>query len=355
MSLLVPAPEFDRPCQRRARELFDSRAKPLRSLGRLELLAARIAGIQRRVPPSTERPRVIVFAADHDVARFERVSAYPQEVTSAMLRTYAGGRAAVSILARLAGASFELMDVGVSGGELALGSVSPVPGVRVERRAVRAAGAANSVERPALETKELEACLSIGADCAARAHADGVDLLALGEMGIGNTTAASAVVARLLDLDAERVTGPGAGLGADGLVEKQRVVARILARSRRRELAGFSVLADVGGLELAALAGAMLEAARLRIPVLLDGFIVTSAALGAVREVPALREFLLPATRSAEPGHAAALEALGSGLPLLDLGLCLGEGSAAALAIPMVRAACRLLADMASLEEVVSR
>ena len=329
------------------RALLDSLAKPPGSLGRLEQLAVQLAAAQGCCPPSAERPRVIVFAADHGVARAEAVTPYPPEVTGAMVRTFGSGRAAVAVLARQAGASLEVVDVGVVG----LGPVEAVEGVSVVRAAV-AAGTANLAAGPAMTGAQVEAAISVGADAVDRAFAAGCDVLALGEMGIGNTSAASALAARLLGRPAVDLVGPGTGLDAAGVSRKAAVVQRGLDRggpSAPRE-----ALADLGGLEIAALFGAMLRASELRIPVLLDGFIASAAALAAAMESPGLRPFLLPTTRSAEPGHGAVLDALDLGPPMLDWGLRLGEASASALALPLVRAAARIPREMATLAEVLA-
>lgn len=344
---MMPAHPADLTPEAAAAQRLDALAKPPGSLGGLEGLAVRLAGAQRRYPPSAERARVIVFAADHGVARAEAVTPYPPEVTVAMVHTFAAGQAAVAVLARSAGAELEVVDVGVVG----LGPVEGRGGVRVVRAAV-AAGTANLAVGPAMSPERCAQAMAVGAAAAQRAHADGVELLALGEMGIGNTTAAAALTARLLGRSAAEVVGPGTGLDPAGVERKRQVVERALARGGAADGAG--ALADLGGLELAALAGCMIEAARLDLPVLLDGFIVGASALAAVRLHPDVRRVLIPATRSPEPGHRLVLEALDLGPPLLDLGLRLGEASAATLALPMARSACRLLTEMATLEAVLS-
>lgn len=341
----VPPP--DRAAESETRARFDALAKPPGSLGALESLAARLAGAQGRVPPTVERPRVLVFAGDHGVARAHSVSPYPPEVTAAMVRTFAAGRAAVSVLARAAGAGLEVVDVGVIG----LGVVSSVDGVTVHRAPVRP-GTRDLVAGPALDEGELSAALQVGVDAADRAAADGVDLLAVGEMGIGNTTAAAAVAARLLGRPAEALVGPGTGLDSAGVARKAAVVARALDRGGPTE--PLLVLGDLGGLELAALAGCLLRAAERRIPVLVDGFIASAAALAALQHEPGLQPYLIPATRSTEPGHGAVLAALALGEPVLNLGLRLGEASGAALAIPILASASRLVREMATLAEVLA-
>jgi nicotinate-nucleotide--dimethylbenzimidazole phosphoribosyltransferase len=333
-----------------ARARLDALAKPKRSLGELERLAERLCGSQAKCPPTAERPRVIVFVADHGVAHEEPVTAYPPSVTRAMLTTYARGRAAVNVLARAAGASFELVDVGVRGAG-ALGVTAP--DVVVHRPRVREDGSRNIAREPAMSADELAGCLNAGVEAATRAAVHGVDVLALGEMGIGNTTAASAVVAKLLDLPASAVVGPGAGLDAEGVARKVLVVERALERTGVNRSEPLEVLRELGGLELAAIAGAALAAAERRIPVVVDGFIASAAILAAARYRPHLVDHLLFASRSPEPGHHAVLEALGCRRPILDLGLRLGEGSAAALALPVIVSACRVMSEMATLEQVL--
>ena len=324
-------------------------AKPPGSLGRLEDLAVELAVARRRVFGPVERPRVIVFAADHGVARDEAVSAYPQSVTPLMVRTYTQGRAAVSLFARNAGADLEVIDVGLATPATQLGAAAAFVSAPI------AAGTQNLANGPAMTPAQRDAALAVGAAAADRAAAAGVDLLLPGEMGIGNTTAASALTARLLGRTLDTLVGPGAGLDPAALAHKRAVIARALARGGPADPLG--ALADLGGFEIVAITGLLLRAQALALPVLLDGFIASAAALAAVRLHPHVLRQLLPATRSAEPGHAAILDALGLPPPLLDWGLRLGEASAAALALPLVTAAGRLLdpADgMATLAEVLA-
>jgi len=327
---------------------FDALAKPPGSLARLEALGIWLAGCQGVARPTARSPRVLVFAGDHGVARSESVSPYPPEVTAAMVHTFAAGRAAVTALARQARASLEVVDVGVRG----LGEVPVVAdGVRVVR-APAGPGTANLAAGPAMSADQLALARAAGRAAADRAAADGVDVLALGEMGIGNTTAASAVSARLLGRPAADLTGPGTGLDPAGVSHKAGVIQRALDRGGPADPWG--AMADLGGFELAALAACMLRAAEHRVPVVLDGFIVGAAALTAVVARPALSRHLLPATASAEPGHARVLEALGAGEAVLSLGLRLGEASGAALVLPLLRSACALMNEMATLEEVLA-
>jgi len=339
--------QFDDAAAAEARARIDGLAKPMGSLARLEALAVQLAGIQGVASPAIVCPRVIVFAADHGVAWEEGVSAYPPSVTAAMIHTCVAGKAAVAVLARQAGASLEIVDVGVRGFE---GEPRGITGVSFVRAPV-AEGTANLATGPAMTAEQRDAAIAVGRAAAERAASNGVDALALGELGIGNTTAAAALVARLLGVSATEATGPGSGLDAEGVQRKAAVVQKALDRGGSSE--PLEALADIGGLELAALVGCMTRAAELGLPVVLDGFIVGAAALVAVRARPELSRFLIPATRSAEPAHVATLEAIGAGEPLLTLGLRLGEASGAALALPLLRSSVRLLAEMATLQDVL--
>ena len=300
-----------------ARRALDAKTKPRGSLGRLEELAIRIAAITGSIDPRPLRPVIVVAAADHGVAA-EGVSAYPQEVTRQMLANFAGGGAAVSVLAREVGARVDVVDVGVGRptGNIAVG--------------------------PALERADAEALVEHGLG-----HELDANVVALGEMGIGNTTVASALAARLLGVQPEAVCGRGTGLDDEGVARKIEVVRRALAANDASE--PMDVLAQLGGRELAFLAGVAIGASRRNAVVLLDGFISSTAALVAARLEPAAREAMIAAHRSPEPGHALVLAALGLE-PLLDLGLRLGEGSGAALALPLLQAAVAILADMATFE-----
>jgi len=317
---------------------MDGKTKPPGSLGRLEELAAQLCAIQRRVPPQTDRKRILLFAADHGIVE-EGTSAYPQEVTGQMVANFANGGAAISVLARQAGAELEVVDVGVIGA---------VDG-RALNRKVRA-GTRNFAREPALTVAEAERAIAVGLERAQHAADSGVNVLALGEMGIGNTASASALLALLTGADAGATVGRGTGLDDAQLARKQAVIARAIARHRPQAQTPFDALCAVGGLEIAALVGAMIGAAADLLPVVIDGFICTVAALAATRIAPPARDALLFAHRSAETGHRLALEALDAA-PLLDLNMRLGEGSGAALALPLIEASARLLREMASFEQ----
>jgi len=297
-----------------ARSAYDAKTKPRGSLGRLEDLGARLAGIRGFVPERLEAA-IVVAAADHGVAA-EGVSAYPQEVTAQMVANFAAGGAAINVLARRAGARLLIEDRGVG------------------------AGTRNLAEGPAMTAEEVERELAAG-DALVGGLED-VDVVGLGEMGIANTTSASALAAALLAVDPALVCGRGTGLDDDGVARKADVVRRALAVNR-----GADPLTALGGFEIAFLAGVVLGCERRRKAVLLDGFITGAAALAAARISPTAAEVMIASHRSPEPGHALVLAELGLE-PLLDLGLRLGEGSGAALALPLLHASVAILAEMAT-------
>jgi nicotinate-nucleotide--dimethylbenzimidazole phosphoribosyltransferase len=282
---------------------------------------------------------VCVFAADHGVVD-EGVTCWPATVTAQMVGNIAAGGAAVNVLARQAGADLRVVDVGVA-------TPLPAGAAGVLRRTV-APGTANLARRPAMTRPQTEAALDVGAEVAETAVADGARLLAIGEMGIGNTTAAAALIGGLTARSAAAVTGRGSGVDDERLARKTAVVAGALERSRGA--APRELLADVGGLEIAAMAGAMVAGAASRVPVLVDGVISASAALMAVAIVPAVSGYLIAGHRSAEPGATVALDHLGL-TPILQLDLRLGEGTGAVLAVPVVQAAARLLREMATFDD----
>ncbi len=311
--------------------------KPPGSLGRLEQAVTRLAAQQGRTTPRLDRVHIVVFAADHGVVA-QGVSAYPQAVTTQMLANFAGGGAAIAVLARHLGASLDIIDVGT------VHAVHPMPGV-LDRRVNP--GTADFTQAPAMTPAQAETALAVGAECINAACAAGAELFIGGEMGIGNTTAATALGCALLGEAPAALVGPGTGVNAAGLARKRAAVAQALTRHCAEDRTPFEILRRLGGLELAALAGAYLAAAQQRLPVLVDGFIATAAALVAVRLNPGVADWLHFAHRSAEPGHVRLLAALGSNA-LLDLDLRLGEGSGAALALPLLRAACALHGEMAT-------
>ncbi|WP_456414662.1 nicotinate-nucleotide--dimethylbenzimidazole phosphoribosyltransferase [Oceanithermus profundus] len=339
-------PPVDREFLDRARARQDRLTKPPGSLGRLEEAGVRLAAIQR-----TERPRlgpgaVVVAAADHGVTA-EGVSAYPAEVTPQMVLNFLAGGAAINQIAHAAGAEVYVLDVGVNGPEF------PAHERLIPAR-VRP-GTGNLVREPAMSPAEAMAALQAGENAARRAVSEGATLLAAGDMGIGNTTAAAALTAALLGLPASEVTGRGTGVDDAAYARKLAVVERAIARAAAElgDLAKadpLDVAAQLGGLEIVAAAGVFLAAAAAGLPVVTDGFPVTAGALLAARLEPNLKDYLFAGHRSVEPGHARQLEALGLE-PLLDLELRLGEGTGAVLAFPVLRAAAAVLACMATFDE----
>lgn len=313
--------------------------KPAGALGVLEELAIRLAGLQRRVFPRVDRVHIAIFAADHGVAA-ENVSAFPQSVTAQMIDNFAAGGAAISVLAGELGATLEVIDLGT------VEHSSAASGVRRERIAP---STANLAREPAMTDAQLVQALNSGRRAVQRAVESGAELFIGGEMGIANTTSATALLCALLQRSALELAGPGTGLDAAGVQHKANVVERALGLHGAHRDTPIELLRRVGGFEVAALVGALIAAAQARLPVLLDGFIVGAAALCAQRIAPPLAPWLLHAHRSDEPGHAAVIQALGA-RPLLDLGMRLGEASGAAVALPVLRMACALHRSIATFE-----
>ncbi len=321
---------------------LDAKTKPVGSLGRLEELACRIASIRGSVPDQALAAAIVVAAADHGVAR-AGVSAYPPEVTAQMLANFASGGAAVAVLAREAGARLVVVDAGVHRGRGRVDGIvdATVDGLR---------GTDDLSVGPAMSRATATEAIERGIGLAWHLTDEGIELIAVGEMGIGNTTAASAMAVALTGAAVDDVTGPGTGIDADGLARKIETVRRALdlhRLGRGHRVDAVDILARVGGLEIACLVGVILGAAARRVPVVLDGFITGTAALLAARLAPRAVDATIAATRSPEPGHDVVLAALGL-RPILDLDLRLGEGSGAALALPIVRAAVTILTDMAT-------
>ncbi|HTV52463.1 MAG TPA: nicotinate-nucleotide--dimethylbenzimidazole phosphoribosyltransferase [Steroidobacteraceae bacterium] len=324
-----------------ARARQDTLTKPPGSLGELEQLAIRLAGWQAQPLPRLERIHVSVFAADHGVTA-EGISAFPAAVTAEMIRNFTRGGAAISVLARALGAHLEVINLGTFDDAAVAGCAT------LELHL--GAGTANFVDGPAMSHTQLAAALAAGRDSVARAREHGAQLYIGGDMGIGNTTAASALACALLPGEPRELVGPGTGLDARGMAHKAAVIARGLERHAGARADAYELLRCLGGFEIAALAGAYVHCAQLGIPALVDGFIASAAALAAARLLPETRAWWLFGHRSREPGHAPVLAAL-EAHPLLDLGMRLGEGSGAASAVPLLRLACALHAGMATFAE----
>ena len=324
----------------RARTRHATLTKPPGSLGKLEALGVRLAGVYGSERPQIEKKAVVVFAADHGVTR-AGVSAYPQAVTAQMVSNFLRGGAAVNALARVAGAELYVVDVGV---DADLEAHPQLLNYKVKR------GSDNLLTEPALTGQDAIAACAVGVRVARRLRSEGVDLVAAGEMGIGNTTAAAALSAVFLEQPVRTVTGRGTGIDDAGLATKISVIERALARHRPNRNDPLDALAQVGGLEIAALTGFYLAAAAERMAVVLDGFIATSAALVAVALNAHVKDYLFASHLSTEPGHALQLEHLGLE-PLFDLNLRLGEGSGAVLALPLLESAAAVLSSMATFAE----
>jgi nicotinate-nucleotide--dimethylbenzimidazole phosphoribosyltransferase len=322
-----------------ARRRIDGKTKPPGSLGRIEEVAVRLASIFAGTEFEISPRAVVVLAADHGVAR-QGVSAYPSAVTAQMVRNFAAGGAAVNVLARQMSARTVIVDMGVAGRNDWPAEV---------RRCALGPGTADLSVGPAMSEAQAEAGILAGAALVADLCGDGCRLVATGEMGIGNTTAAAALTAVFTGRPAAEATGRGTGLSDEALARKISIVERALDCNRPSPRRPLEALARVGGFEIAGLVGVILGGAAARIPVLLDGFIAGAAALVAVSLSPVAGAYLLAGHRSAETGHGAALAALGLE-PLLDLGLRLGEGTGALLALPILDAASRILREMASFE-----
>ena len=321
---------------------LDRKTKPQGSLGRLEELAVSLASMGRKPDLGLPRKAVLVAAADHGVAR-QGVSAFPPEVTPQMVLNFLAGGAAINVLSKQAGAKVLVLDAGVND------ATAPLPEHPGLMRRPIAAGTADFSQGPAMTRAQAEAAVEAGRDAVARLAEEGLDLLAIGEMGIGNTTAASAICAARLQLPVAQVTGRGTGLDVSGWERKVAVLEAALAKHQPKPDDAWDILCKVGGFEIGALAGALLEASSRCIPVILDGFITGSAALLADAMEPSAKGYWLASHQSVEIGHRHLLERLGL-RAYLNLDLRLGEGSGAALLFPMVDAACAIVRDMATFD-----
>lgn len=320
----------------RTRAYLDTLTKPPGSLGRLETLAIQLSAITGGQTPNVTPASVLVFAADHGVAE-EGVSAFPQAVTAQMVANFASGGAAINVFARQIGARIDVVDVGV---------VAPLTAAGVTHAKVRP-GTANMVLENAMQGAEAHAAINAGVAAVERASHAGARCIIVGEMGIANTTASSAMLAVLTGTPVAQVVGAGTGIDSAQQAHKVAVIERAIQARQADPNDPLDVLVKVGGLEIAAMTGAYLASAAHRLPAIVDGFIATVAALVACRLCPAVRGYLVFGHRSEEPGHATALDALDA-KPLLALGMRLGEGSGAALAFPLLQAAVAMLNEMAT-------
>lgn len=319
---------------------LDSLTKPPRSLGRLEVIAAQVARIQGTERPSVDMKRVLLMAGDHGVVA-EGVSPYPQDVTWQMVANFSAGGAAINQIARSVGATVEVFDIGVAR------DLVDFPGIRHTNVAH---GTANMALGPAMTREECARAVLVGIEAAREAAEQGVTLLGTGEMGIGNSTAAAALTAAFTGADVNLVVGRGTGLDDDGVAHKAHVVRTALSVNDTANLDALGVLAAVGGLEIAALAGVVIGAAEEGVAVVSDGFISGAATLAALALCPVAREYVFPSHLSIEPGHKVLLDFLGLA-PVFDLDMRLGEGTGAALAMSVIDAACSMMSGMATFAE----
>ncbi len=337
---LPTIPAIDRVAAAKAAARQSQLTKPQGSLGRLEALSIQLAGMTGKERPRFPGKAVIVMASDHGVA-LEGVSAYPVEVTAQMVENIAHEGAAVSVLARQAGARVVVVDIGVAG------DISHLTGILHHKVA---AGSANMLKGPALTLAQAEQAITVGMQVLDEEVARGLDLVALGEMGIGNTTPASAITAVMCGQPVRDVTGRGTGLDDTGLAKKIKVIEAAIRLNNPNPQDALDVLAKVGGLDIAGLAGVIIAAAAKRIPVVVDGFISGAAALIAAGLLPDVKPYLIASHLSVEIGHAAICKKLELE-PLLDLRMRLGEGSGAALSFSIIEGAARILDEMATFDE----
>ncbi len=325
----------------RAINRLDTLTKPRGSLGRLEEMAARVVAVRQELRPSTGKKEVFVFVGDHEVVQ-EGVSAYPQEVTALMVGNFLRGGAAINVLARFAQSRVSVVDVGMKrdiGGEQGL----------IKRNVKRAAG--NIAKGAAMTGEEAERAIDVGIEMAEEAFKRGAGVIATGEMGIGNTTPSSAILAALLPAQVEEVTGTGTGIDEKGLKHKIEVIKQALEINRAAMGDPISTLAAVGGLEIAGICGLCLGGAARRMVVVVDGFISSAGALAAMRLNPTVKDYLFFSHKSSEKGHGVLFEKEGI-RPMMDFGLRLGEGTGAALAMQLIEGAVRIYNEMATFEEV---
>ncbi|RSL33587.1 nicotinate-nucleotide--dimethylbenzimidazole phosphoribosyltransferase [Salibacterium salarium] len=334
-------PRFDSSSAKETRTYIETLTKPPGSLGRLEEIAIELAGITKKPFPVVDPPGILVFAADHGIAA-EGVSAFPQEITGQMAQNFLRGGASINVLARQIGAAFQLIDIGMA---------QDIQDPMLISRKIKT-GTANFLTNDAMTRQETIKAVHTGFDEATIfIKENGLNSLILGEMGIANTTASSAVIAALGNLAPESVTGQGTGLSPDQVLHKQNVIRQAFKTHTFSTDDPIDVLSKVGGLEIAGMTGAMLAAATQRTPILIDGFISSTAAVAAAKLEPAITDFMFVGHHSTEPGHRVANEWLNKE-PILHLGMRLGEGSGASLAYPILQSACAIVHEMATFRDL---
>lgn len=328
----------------RAQHRWDNLIKPQRSLGLLEEMVSRICAITRKDMPSVDNKRLLVFAADHGIVQ-EGVSAYPQDVTAQMVRGFLSGKAAISVLARKEKIDLKIVDMGIAS------TFSHNDLIKIHFNH----GTRNFLKEPAMTFEEMSEAFQVGVRFAREAKAEGIQLLAGGDMGIGNTTAASAIYSALFGLDPELVTGKGAGLSETGRLHKVEIIRAALEKWNLKDEDVWKILQYFGGFEIAALTGLYMGAASERLPIVIDGFICTAAAVLAIALSARSKEYMFFAHSSAENGYPMILENLNI-RPILNLEMRLGEGTGAALAMSILDSGVNLFHQMSTFEQAeVSR
>ncbi len=320
--------------------------KPPGSLGRLETIAIQLAGLQSTTQPSVERTQITIFAGDHGVTA-EGVSAFPQSVTGQMIRNFSLGGGAINVLARSLGATLEIINLGTVDESQSEAKAETPADVKQHHLGQ---GTANFLHEPAMSRQQVAQALNIGREVINQAKQKATQLFIGGEMGIGNTTSATALACALLNTHPADLTGPGTGLDHTGVTRKINVIERALALHKPDIHTPLDALCRVGGFEIAALTGAYIHGAQLGLPMLIDGFISSAAALTAEQMAPGCKQWFIFSHQSAEPGHRLILQALEAD-PLVNLAMRLGEGSGAAVTVSLLRMACRLHNEMATFSE----
>jgi len=336
----TPAAKLNAQERAKAISRQNSLTKPEGSLGRLEEFAISLAAMQGNAKPQLSKVHCCIFTADHGIAQ-EGISAFPQTVTGEMIRNFSRGGAAICVLSREIGASLEVIN---------LGTVDELESLENVTSSLLGLGTNNFSKEAAMDEQQLSRALHIGRQAVERAKLNGNQLFIGGEMGIGNTTSATALICSLLDLPPEKIAGPGTGLDQAGLKHKISVIKKSLKHHKTQITEPLKSLQHIGGFEIAALVGAFLSAAQIGVPMLIDGFIASSAALTACHLNPDAKKWMIFSHTSAEPGHRTVIDSLGV-KPIINLNMRLGEGSGAATVVPLLRLACRLHNEMATFDE----
>ena len=342
--LNTPIATLNTQTQRTAQTRQSQLTKPPGSLGRLEEIAIQLAALQGTVQPSVQRVQITIFAGDHGIA-CEGVSAFPQSVTSQMIKNFAQGGGAINVLARTLNAQMEIINLGT-----VHDTAHDTAALTNVKHFHLGQGTANFLHEPAMSMQQLSQALNVGREVAEQAKCNKMQLSIGGEMGIGNTTSAAALASILLNTQPVHLTGPGTGLDENGIAHKISIIERALALHNPNIITPIEALCCVGGFEIAALTGAYIRGAQLGLPMLIDGFISAVAALAAEHVSPGCKRWFIYSHRSSEPGHNIILQALNA-TPLIDLNMRLGEGSGAAVSVSLLRMACALHNEMATFAE----